>query len=128
LAERRTVAESAEGRQKERTESGAGDERQDGRPPPEDRGDRAEARLSAKQLTEAAVSAVSDLTGYEAESVAGLQWDGESWLVTVDVLELERIPNTTDVLGSYVVQLDDSGELLGYKRTRRFLRSQLEED
>jgi len=29
----------------------------------------------------------------------------------VDVLEMERIPNTTDVLGSYEVQLDEEGTL-----------------
>jgi gas vesicle protein GvpO len=88
-------------------------------------GDRS-GRLSAKELTEAALATIADLTGYEPESVAGLQWDGDSWLVTVDVLELARIPNTTDVLASYVVQLDDSGGLLGYKRSRRFVRGQVE--
>jgi hypothetical protein len=102
--------------------------REDGRPPREEERDRANGRLSAKELAEAALATVNDLTGYEPESVSGLQWDGESWLVTVDVLELARIPNTTDVLANYVVQLDDNGGLLGYKRTRRFLRSQLEED
>lgn len=85
-------------------------------------------RLSAKELTDAAVATVTDLTGFEPESVAGLQWDGDSWLVTVDVLELARIPNTTDLLASYVVQLDDSGALLGYKRARRFVRGQVEGD
>jgi Gas vesicle synthesis protein GvpO len=105
---------------------------EDGRPDRDEQrkpgagGDRAEARVSAKELTEAAVSTIADLTGFEPESAAGLQWDGESWLVTVDVLELARIPNTTDVLASYVVQLDDSGGLLGYKRARRFLRGQVE--
>jgi hypothetical protein len=101
----------------------------DGRPDqdrPED--GRSEQRLTAKELTEAAVSTIADLTGFAPESAAALQWDGESWLVTVDVLELSRIPNTTDVLGSYVVQLDDSGGLLGYKRTRRFLRGQVEDE
>jgi Gas vesicle synthesis protein GvpO len=83
-----------------------------------------EAALSAKELTEAAKAAAEDLTGYTPEAVTGLQWDGESWLVTVDVLELSRIPNTTDLLATYVVQLDDTGALLGYKRTRRFLRGQ----
>ena len=56
-----------------------------------------------------------------------MQWDGESWLVTVDVLELERVPNTTDVLASYVVQLDDGGHLKGYKRERRYVRGQADE-
>ena len=83
-------------------------------------------RLSALELTRSARDTVLELTGYKAESVSAMQWDGETWLVTVDVCELERIPNTTDVMGTYVVQLDDSGGLLGYKRTRRYTRGQAE--
>ena len=85
-------------------------------------------RLSARDLTIAARETIEDLTGYPPESVSGLQWDGETWLVTVDVRELERVPNTTDLLATYVVQLDDGGGLLGYKRTRRFVRGQAEEE
>jgi Gas vesicle synthesis protein GvpO len=113
-------------------------ERDDGRPPRDEEeerredesgseGDRPEGGLSAKELAEAAATTIADLTGFEPESVAGLQWDGESWLVTVDVVEVARIPDTTDLLASYVVQLDDGGGLLGYKRTRRFVRGQVDE-
>jgi hypothetical protein len=87
-----------------------------------------DGRLSARDLAIAARETVQDLTGYPPEAVSALQWDGESWLVTVDVLELERIPSTTDVLGTYVVQLDEEGNLMGYKRTRRFVRGQAEEE
>ena len=90
--------------------------------------DSGDGRLSARDLTIAARETIQDLTGYPPEAVSGLQWDGESWLVTVDVRELERIPSTTDVLATYIVQLDDSGGLLGYKRTRRFVRGQAEEE
>lgn len=85
-------------------------------------------RLSAAELSRAALTTVQELTGYQPEAVTGLEWDGEFWQVTVDVLELSRIPNTTDLLGSYVVKLDDGGTLREYKRMRRFQRGQPSEE
>lgn len=85
-------------------------------------------RLSAKELTEAATSTIVDLTDQEPETVAGMEWDGEAWRVQVDVVEVARIPNTTDVLATYEVRLDDEGTLLGYARTRRFTRGHVEVD
>ena len=84
-------------------------------------------RLTARELTRAAAEAVVELSGYKPEGVSAFQWDGETWLVTVDVCELRRIPNTTDVMATYVVQLDDRGGLMGYKRVRRYLRGAAEE-
>lgn len=81
-------------------------------------------RLSAAELSQAALLTVGQLTGYKPEAVTGLEWDGELWQVTVDALELERVPNTCDVLGSYVVQLDEKGTLRGYRRTGRYQRAQ----
>jgi hypothetical protein len=85
-------------------------------------------RVSAKELTTVAKEAIADLTGFPPESVSGLQWDGEAWLVTVEVCELERVPSTTDVMASYVVQLDEGSGIVGYKRTRRYIRAQAEEE
>src|SRR3954451_22994338 len=82
------------------------------------------ARLSAAELSRAALTTVKELTGYRPEAVTALEWDGEFWRITVDALELERVPKTTDVLGSYMVQLDDQGTLHGYKRAGRFVRGQ----
>jgi hypothetical protein len=90
-------------------------------------GGSSDGRLSARDLTLAARQTIEELTGYNAEAVTGFQWDGETWLVSVDVCELERVPNTTDVMATYVVQLDDQGGLLGYKRDRRFERGHLED-
>jgi hypothetical protein len=83
-------------------------------------------RMSARDLALEAKATVKDMTGFEPETVSALQWDGETWLVSVEVCELPRIPNTTDVMASYVVQLDDGGGLLGYKRDRRYLRGEAE--
>jgi Gas vesicle synthesis protein GvpO len=79
-------------------------------------------RLSARDLSRAAVATVEELTGYEPEAVTGLEWDGDLWQVSVDVVELTRIPRTTDILATYVVQLDDTGTIRSYKRASRFQR------
>ena len=83
-------------------------------------------RISARDLALEAKATVKDMTGFAPETVSGLQWDGETWLVSVEVCELTRVPNTTDVMASYVVQLDDGGGLLGYKRERRYMRGEAE--
>jgi hypothetical protein len=83
-------------------------------------------KLSAAELGKAAMRTVEELTGYDPEAVTALEWDGELWQVTVDALELSRIPNTTDVIGQYVVRLDEDGTLRGYHRECRFQRSQSE--
>ena len=83
-------------------------------------------KLSAIELGKAAMRTVHELTGYQPEAVTGLEWDGEVWQITVDALELSRIPNTTDVLGAYIVRLDEEGALRGYRRDRRFQRSDAE--
>ncbi len=87
-------------------------------------------KLAAGELGQAALVTVQQLTGYRPEAVTGLEWDGDGdlWRVTVDVLEMARIPNTTDVLGSYEVQLDDRGTLRGYRRVKRFKRSETNGD
>ena len=85
-----------------------------------------DGRLSTKELAEAALRTVKELTGYEPEAVTGLEWNNDEWQVTVDALELARVPNTTDVIGEYAVKLDERGSLRGYKRTGRHVRGQVE--
>jgi hypothetical protein len=75
-----------------------------------------------------AVRQVQDLIGRPVEAVTGIDKDGSEWRVTLEVVELERIPNTTDVLGVYEVTVDKDGELTGTRRTRRFYRSEAGED
>lgn len=78
------------------------------------------AREAAVQLYE--------LTGNEIEGITAVHRDGDGWVVEVDVLELRRIPATTDVLATYEVEMDDSGDLTGYRRRHRFTRGSVSED
>jgi hypothetical protein len=85
-------------------------------------------RPAGPKLALEARKQLSEITGMEAESVSSLQrGDDGTWKVVVEVLELSRVPSTDDVIGSYEVEMDESGELLGYQRIRRYPRSKAEE-
>jgi hypothetical protein len=79
--------------------------------------------LPGREAVRAAVRFLNELTGKEAESVSGLTRTEDGWQVKLEVVELERIPRTTDLLGSYVVQIDGHGHLNGCDRIRRYSRS-----
>jgi gas vesicle protein GvpO len=81
-------------------------------------------RIKPAELAQSARRQVAELTGRLPESVLGLRKDDDGWKVTVEVVELSRVPNSTDLLGCYVVTLDEDGELLGYERVRRYQRGQ----
>lgn len=85
--------------------------------------------LSAKEAIQRVRGELPQLLGRPVESVLGVQRDDdELWQVTVQVVELARIPNSTDVLGAYRVTLDEDGELAGYQRQRRYTRGQADDD
>jgi hypothetical protein len=85
-------------------------------------------KVAATDIVRKALEQVAVLTGRTVEGVNGLQRSDDGWLVTVEVVELRRVPDSTDVLGSYEVAVDERGELQEYRRTRRYYRSQVEED
>jgi len=70
---------------------------------------------------------LAELTGRRAENVLGVQRQDEGWNVTLELLELQRVPTSTDLMGCYVVSLDRDGELVAYERKRRYQRGQAED-
>ena len=64
------------------------------------------------------------LLEFPVESVSGFERTRNGWLITLEVLELSRIPESTDVLASYEMELDDDRNLVRYIRGRRYHRSQ----
>lgn len=92
-------------------------------------GSRRNSRLSGREVIEHVRRELPALLGHPVEAVLGLEpEDGKGWNVTVQVVELSRIPHSTDVLGVYTVTLDQKGELQSYKRRRRYYRNQADED
>ncbi|GGS95166.1 gas vesicle protein [Streptomyces griseoviridis] len=65
---------------------------------------------------------LAELTGMTAESVSSFEQTEDGWALEVEVLELERVPDTMSLMASYQVELDSEGMLTGYRRVRRYER------
>jgi hypothetical protein len=86
-------------------------------------------RLSSAQVAQRACRELVEITGLKSEGVTALErQDDGAWRVTVELLEFTRIPNSDDVLGTYHASTDASGELLGYRRVRRYARNRSLQD
>ncbi|MER7698006.1 MULTISPECIES: gas vesicle protein [unclassified Streptomyces] len=75
-------------------------------------------RQASAQLTE--------LLQCEPGSVSAVKATEDGWSADVEVVELERVPDTMSVMASYRVQLSPQGTLLSYERLHRYARGQLD--
>lgn len=82
------------------------------------------SRLSAVRAAAMAQEQLEQLLQRPCESVSGLTRQSDGWMITLEVVELERVPPTTDILGTYRVELDRHGELMSYERLTRYYRNQ----
>lgn len=80
------------------------------------------SRVTGPQAAGRAAEELLQLTGKDIEGIVGLERVDSGWKVQVEVLEVRRIPDTTDVLALYEVDADQDGSLAGYRRLRRYGR------
>ena len=85
-------------------------------------------RPTAIKVAQSAARQLLELTGREAEGVTGLERTDDGWKIIVEVVEVRRIPDTTDVLALYEVAVDEDGDLESYRRLRRYTRGVPGED
>ncbi len=97
----------------------------------EDRTDRGHTRqhsaITAGQSARYAAEHVAGLTGRQPESVTSVERTDNGWCVGIEVVESRRIPDSTDILAVYRVEVDDGGELISYRRAERYYRGRAEE-
>src|ERR1051325_7636193 len=79
---------------------------------------------SADDAVRCARKYVNDVIGLECESIAGVEHEKDGWTVTATVVELSRIPFTTDMLATYEIRVADNGDLLKCRRIERYHRNQ----
>ncbi len=125
------AAEELDDEDAEETDEENGDEPDVVDEPDEDDGgddfdDSAQAGTDASEIASQARQELERLLGRVPEAVSGIERRNGHWSVTLEVVELRRIPDSTDVLASYELVLDDDGNVARMARKARYLRSQAE--
>ncbi|MFE0326853.1 gas vesicle protein [Streptomyces sp. NPDC058960] len=85
-------------------------------------------RVSAPRAMRSAAEQLTELLGRAPQSVSALRPTDQGWEALVEVLELERVPDTSSVMASYRVVLDPAGNLMGYEQVRRYTRAQVDKE
>jgi Gas vesicle synthesis protein GvpO len=80
------------------------------------------SRLNAAKAGQAALRQIIELTGKEPEGVTGVDRGEDGWVVGVEVVEDRRVPSSSDILAIFEIELDMDGELMSYRRVRRYPR------
>ena len=83
---------------------------------------RGKRELTAAGAGLAAMELMGDLAGKDAEGVTGVEPVQDGWVVTVEVVEDRGIPSSTDVLAAFEVELALDGDVVSYRRVRRYPR------
>jgi hypothetical protein len=94
-----------------------------GEPPPTQRRTSQSMRIAALS----AAAELSALIGRDAEGIVGVEKNDDTWRVLVEVVESRRIPDTTDILAVYEVDVDADGAVTGYRRQARYVRGRIQE-
>jgi Gas vesicle synthesis protein GvpO len=83
--------------------------------------------ISAAEAVRTAREQIEQLMGRSAEAVSSFaRDDSKGWVVALEVVELDRIPPSTSLLGTYEARLDETGELVEFRRVRRYARNQVD--
>jgi hypothetical protein len=83
---------------------------------------------SAAAAAKRAIREIAELTGRTPDNIVSIQRREDGWCVAVELVETHRIPDTADILATYEAELDEHGELVSYRRTRRYLRGRVQEN
>ncbi len=86
--------------------------------------ERKRRRCSAPEAALEAGKQLKALTGLKFDNISNVEKKGDGWHIVATMVELRRVPSSTDVLAAYEVELDSEGNLDSYRRVNRYLRSQ----
>jgi len=86
------------------------------------------ATTQMMSLAERAKEQLAEVTGFNPVAAVGGFKDDEGWHLSVDMLEMARLPESTDIIGTYVVILDPEGNMIKFEKKRARLRGESYEE
>jgi Gas vesicle synthesis protein GvpO len=78
--------------------------------------------MTAGEAAKAALREIAALTAKRPEGVTEVERTEDGWTVGIELVEDQRIPSSSDILATYETTIDADGELLSYRRVRRYAR------
>jgi len=79
------------------------------------------------QIAQRVKEQLVEVTHVKADTVSAISKDEQGWHIFVEMVEMKRIPEATDILATYETLADEEGNLINFRRTRRYMRQQLME-
>ncbi|TCC54953.1 gas vesicle protein [Kribbella pittospori] len=86
-----------------------------------------QAPPSLRSVAISAAAELAGLIGHDVEGIVAAEKTDDGWRVELDVVESRRIPETTDILATYEVDVDRDGAMTGYRRLKRYVRGRFQE-
>jgi hypothetical protein len=78
--------------------------------------------MTAGEAARAALRQIAQLTAKRPEGITQVARTEDGWAIGIELVEDQRIPSSSDILATYETTIDADGELLSYRRIRRYAR------
>lgn len=89
---------------------------------PDEQDRRGRAAMTAGEAAKVALRQIAALTSKQPEGITEIARTEDGWTVGVELIEDQRIPSSADILATYETTVDADGELVSYRRIRRYAR------
>jgi hypothetical protein len=85
---------------------------------------RPKKRLPGLQVFDRAKEQLTVITGRDPDSISAFAPSEDGWELTIEMVDIDKIPPTTSVMASYQLEVDDEGNILEYQLMDRYVRGQ----
>jgi hypothetical protein len=84
--------------------------------------------MEIKDIVEIAKNKLVEITEFSSPNIIGADRDGDTWYITIEIVEKPSESVNMEILGIYDVRLDASGNLLGFERIAMRKRGDIQKD